>query len=118
MHELPITQRILEISLDHAHHAGADRIIAIYVVMGQFSSFVDDSIQMYWDIISEGTIAVGAALYFQRVPAEMRCLDCGHTRPMQTLDFVCPQCGSKRGEVLGGDALYVETIEVECEEKV
>ncbi len=41
MHELAITQRILEIALEHAGRAGARRITAIHLVVGDLSSVVD-----------------------------------------------------------------------------
>lgn len=112
MHELPITQSILDISLRHAHDANAQRITDIHVVIGQLSSFVDDAIQMYWDIISDGTIAVGATLHFRRIPAEIRCEQCQQTYSIRERDFICPHCGSCRGEVICGDELYVESIDV------
>jgi hydrogenase nickel incorporation protein HypA/HybF len=112
MHELPITEGILEISLRHAEAAQATHITDIHVVIGQLSSFVDDSIQMYWDIISAGTIAVGAILHFRRIAAEVRCGACQHIYPLNTPDFKCPHCGGLHGEIITGDELYVESIEV------
>ena len=53
MHELPVTESVLEIALRHAKGAGAERITNIYLVIGQLSSIVDDSIQFYWDIVSK-----------------------------------------------------------------
>jgi len=37
--------------------ANASKVTGINLVIGQLSSIVDDSIQFYWDTISEGTIA-------------------------------------------------------------
>lgn len=112
MHELPITQNILEISLRYAEEAQAQRITDIRIVIGQLSSFVDDAIQMYWDIISEDTIAVGAKLHFRRIPAVFRCKNCQHTYQSETSDFLCPECGTFWGEIIAGDELYIESIDV------
>jgi hydrogenase nickel incorporation protein HypA/HybF len=113
MHELAITQSILDISLRHAQTVEAKRIVAINLVVGKFSSIVDDSVQFYWDMIAEGTIAQGASLYFERVPAEMKCLDCGHTFEPDDKTFTCPECLSPRVRVTKGDELRVESIDVE-----
>ncbi|MCA9957781.1 MAG: hydrogenase maturation nickel metallochaperone HypA, partial [Anaerolineales bacterium] len=51
MHELPITENILKIANEHATQSGAARVTDLYLVIGQLSSIVDDSIQFYWDII-------------------------------------------------------------------
>ena len=76
MHELPITQSLLEIALRHAKESDATRITDLHIVMGELATMVDDSIQFYWDMIAEGTIAQGATLHFRRVPAELQCMAC------------------------------------------
>lgn len=113
MHELPVTQSVLEIVLNHA--GDAHRITDIYLVIGQLSSFIDESVQFYWDILSEGTIAQGARLHFRREPAVMLCYDCQH-RYYLGGDFTCPNCGSDLVQVESGEEFYVESIEVEMED--
>jgi len=79
MHELSVTENILEIASRHAIKANAHSISDIHIVIGQLSSIIDDSVEFYWDIISEGTICKGARLHFSRIPARLECLDCGNT---------------------------------------
>jgi hydrogenase nickel incorporation protein HypA/HybF len=52
MHELAVTESILEIALRHAQEHNARHITGLYLVLGQWASIVDDSVQFYWDIIS------------------------------------------------------------------
>jgi hydrogenase nickel incorporation protein HypA/HybF len=73
MHELSVTENILEIALRHAAEAQANRITNLYLVIGQLSSIVDDSIQFYWDIITRGTPAEGAQLHFERIQTRLSC---------------------------------------------
>jgi hydrogenase nickel incorporation protein HypA/HybF len=113
MHELSVTQGMLEIVLRHAQQAGAERITQIHLVIGDLSSIVDDSVQFYFDFISQDTIAEGAQLVFQRTPATFRCWDCGNTFTPNERDFTCPQCGGMRVEVVAGNEFRVESIEVE-----
>ena len=113
MHELAVTQSILDICLRHAEQANARRIIDINLVIGQFSSIVDDSVQFYWDIVAEDTIAQGAVLRFHRIPGEMTCGTCGHKFQPNDETFVCPICSSPKVRITKGEEFQVESIEVE-----
>jgi hydrogenase nickel incorporation protein HypA/HybF len=113
MHELPITQSILEITLRHAEQAHATRVTDLYLVIGRLSYVMDDSVQFYWDMIAEGTIAEGAHLHFERVPAELLCLDCGHRYAIDGETLPCPNCESVRVKIASGDEFRLDSISVE-----
>lgn len=114
MHELPVTRGMLEVALDAAREEGADRILGIDVVVGELTSFVDDAVQFYFDILAEDTPAEEARLRFRREPARVTCHGCGHGhRTGPPLRPTCPECGSMALEVEGGRDFYVESIEVE-----
>jgi len=113
MHELPVTESLLEIATRHASTAGASRIISLNIVIGQYASVIDDSIEFYWDIISEGTPANGAKLNFKRIQAEFQCTECmTQFSPGYDL-YTCPNCGSSRLNLLAGNEFYLESIEIE-----
>ena len=57
MHELEITQHILADSIREAERHGAKAIREIRLAIGPFSGFVPECIQMYMDVLAEGTIA-------------------------------------------------------------
>jgi hydrogenase nickel incorporation protein HypA/HybF len=113
MHELSVTESILEISLRHA--ANARKITNLYLVIGQFASIVDDSVQFYWDIISKGTIAEGSVLHFRRLPAALICLDCSNQFSPNAHGFFCPLCKSEHVKVISGQEFFMEAIDVEDE---
>lgn len=113
MHELAVTESILEISLRHAQKAGAARITDIHLVIGALSSIIDDSVQFYWDTIAAGSIAQGATLHFQRIPAEMTCLACSETFQPAADTFTCPRCHSPAVKVTRGDEFRLDSIDIE-----
>ena len=113
MHEMAVTQSILDIAVQHAERNGAARVTALNLVIGQLSSIVDDSVQFYWDIISKDTLCAGATLNFERIPAQMNCLDCGHTYTLSRGLEACPACDGFRVRLVAGDEFRLESIEVE-----
>ena len=113
MHELSVTESILEISLRHAQQAGATRVTDLYLVIGQLASIMDDSVQFYWDIIAKVTVAEGARLHFKRIPAELLCLDCGITYAPDEEILACPQCQSVRVKVVAGEEFRLDSIDIE-----
>ena len=113
MHELSVTQSVLDIALEKAGEAQASRIMRINLVAGELSSIVDDCVQFYFDFLSDDTIASGATLSFTRVPMQVRCRNCGHSFSPDKASWNCPQCGKWDAEVMAGQEFYVDSIEVE-----
>jgi hydrogenase nickel incorporation protein HypA/HybF len=114
MHELAITQSILEIAQRHAEGAGARRILVINLVIGELTGFVDDSIQFYFDFLSQDSPAQGAQLTFERIVARAQCRECGtEYAPPDSRLWTCPACGELGGDVIAGREFYVASIEIE-----
>ena len=114
MHELTITEHILQIALAHLPPQEDVYISDVHLVIGDLSSIVDDSVQFYWDILAENTAASNATLHFQRLPAQLTCQTCSHTYRPPPEDWACPACGGLRVRVVTGEEFYVEAIEVEA----
>ena len=112
MHELSITQNILNIVTEHAKRANAQKVTVIHLVVGQLTGFIDDSIQFYFDLLSPGSMAEGARLDIERIPAEVRCRSCGKVFALEGYKWTCPKCAAVGGEVLRGREFQVESIEV------
>ncbi len=114
MHELAVTQGILDVVIDVAKQNGHRRVTLIELVVGELSSIVDDSIQFYFDILSRESLAEGAKLEFRRQPATANCWDCGSQFSVAApLVSLCPTCGGARLRVSGGQEFYVDSIEIE-----
>jgi len=113
MHELAVTESILEIALRHAQSAEARQVTALHLVIGDLTSIIDDSVQFYWDIIAKDTIAEGARLYFRRIPIQMQCLACQGQFLPENNDFTCPVCASNRVKILNGEEFFLEAIDIQ-----
>ena len=113
MHELSVTESILNIATKHAQTANARRVTDIHIVLGQLASIVDDSVQFYWDLISQDTLCMGARLHFKRIPAKLSCQDCGTEYSLPAELTPCPQCGSMHIKVVSGEEFWLDSIEIE-----
>jgi hydrogenase nickel incorporation protein HypA/HybF len=115
MHELSVTQELLRLALRQAAAAGASRVTALSVAIGELSTFSEDAIDFCWEHTSAGTLCDGATIHFHRTDAELTCRDCGQVHAWQGEPRPCPHCGSLRLEISAGDDLLLESIEAELE---
>ena len=113
MHELSVTQSIVDIVARHAAQAQAKRVVRIHLVVGELSSIIDDSVQFYFDYVSKDTIAEGAELAFVRLPVKVVCEACGHEWQPEGADWTCPQCRQAKARVVAGREFFVDSIEVD-----
>lgn len=113
MHELAVTEEIIKIVTELSR---GRRVREIVLVIGDLSSFVDESIQFYFDRLTESTPLEGAKLLFKRIPVKLRCYRCKEEfNP--TEDYICPHCGGIGGDIIEGREFYIESIEVEDEDR-
>ena len=113
MHELSVTEQLLNITLEHADRANAQKVLKVNLVIGDLSGFEGESIQFYFDLLSRGTKAEKASLSISRVPARVRCRQCRNEFAPEAMDWLCPRCGGLIEDVISGREFYVESIEVE-----
>ncbi len=113
MHELSVTEQLLNITLDHARRANADRVLKVNLVIGDLTSFSSESVRFYFDMLSKGTKAENAFLSISRIPAKVRCTFCRNEFSPEAMNWLCPRCGGSIEDVISGREFYVESIEVE-----
>jgi len=116
MHELPITESILNVVLKHAKMNGARRVVTVYLQVGKLSDLEDDWIQRYFNYLSKGTPAEGAKLKIERTPVRMKCHACSTSYEAEMAkkdDPVCPACGEKGGTLLSGREYIIKEMEVQ-----
>lgn len=114
MHELSITQSILDIALDYAQRNRAQKILEVHLQIGEISDFEDEWLQRYFDFLSKDTIAEGAKVKIERIPAQGQCAKCLTVFPLDkaTWSNKCPACGEGNWELISGREFRVEALEV------
>jgi hypothetical protein len=63
MHELGVTESIVNIALTKAEEVKASRILQISIVIGELSGFVPDCIEFYFESLRKDTIAEISILF-------------------------------------------------------
>ena len=117
MHEYPVTVRIVEIAEETAEKRKA-KVRRIDLVVGKDSGFIGESIQMYFDIVAEGTRCEGAKLVIEGVEPRLRCTQCGELFARRLYSFACPSCGGEGEPTAIGKEFYIKSMELETEEDI
>jgi len=115
MHEVPVTQSILDIALRHAAGQRVRRIAVIHLRIGELSDLEDEWLQSYFEHLSRGTLAEQAKLAITRTPIVLRCRGCEHSFEVHREvlhDSNCPSCGEARCEFVSGREYVVASMEV------
>ena len=104
---------MLDLVLEEAKKVGAGKVEKINLVIGEMSGSVDQCVEFYFEFLSKDTIANEATLSFKTVPLQARCSNCNELFVPKKFDWACPRCQSSKLEIVTGNELYVESIEVE-----
>jgi hydrogenase nickel incorporation protein HypA/HybF len=111
MHELALTQSIVDIV---ARHAGGRAVRRVTLAVGKLACVMPDAIRFCFDIVATGTALEGARLEIIEVEAWARCRACGEDFARETLWTACP-CGARDFEPRAGQELLVKDYEVDAD---
>jgi hydrogenase nickel incorporation protein HypA/HybF len=109
MHELSVSSAVVDTVLKHAE---GRRVTVVSLRIGHLRQVVPESLAFYFELVSRETLCEGARLEQELVPARLRCGPCGREWDPEDAWFRCVSCGGA-GEVIAGNELEVESIEVE-----
>jgi hydrogenase nickel incorporation protein HypA/HybF len=73
MHELGITCQLLEIVLARAAEAGATKVSAVHIEIGEDSDVAPEALDFYWTDVARATPAEGAQLLFSTASEAFAC---------------------------------------------
>ncbi len=116
MHELPVMQSVLNVILKHAVLHRVKKVHAVGLSVGTLSDLEEEWMQKYFDHLSKGTVAEGAKLRIQWVPAVLSCEACGKRFDLDKtrLDGItCPACGEKNFTLVSGREYHIRDMEAE-----
>jgi len=108
MHELAITQNIVDIISEKAE---SRRVIRVKLAIGKLSAIEPDAVQFCFDVCTRGTYAEGALLEIDHIDGMGRCQQCAREMPLALAAWAC-QCGSDDIDCIAGQELNITEMEV------
>ena len=112
MHELALADAIVRIADEHA--AGR-RVLKVEVKVGRLRQVVPSALAFAFELVAQGTSVEGAELELEDVEAEGRCRDCGAETHLREFPLTCGACGGLGVDVIKGQELLVESLELDDE---
>ena len=117
MHELALTQDILDTAVRYAQQANSQKVDTIVLRVGALRDVSRDWIQYYFNFIRKGTMAEEAEILVIVNPIVCRCHECNmefevDRNRLYDEEIVCPGCAAKNYTLISGTEFRIEGIEV------
>ena len=110
MHELSIAEAVVAIAAEHAR----DRQVAkVELKVGHLRQVVPSALEFSFELVAKDTPVEGAELEIEEVPAAGVCRACGAESVLADFPLSCEACGGFDLEVIRGEELLVESLELE-----
>jgi hydrogenase nickel incorporation protein HypA/HybF len=110
VHELSIAESVVEIA---TRHAAGRRVYRVDLRVGHLRQVVPSALEFAFELTARGTPLEGAKLRIEDVPAEGICRSCGARSVMTEFPLQCSRCGGLDLEVVAGEELQVDSLELE-----
>jgi len=112
MHEVSVMAEAVRLAVDAAKSSGASRVLALRLRVGALSGVVPDAMRFAFDVVCRDTMAAGASLEIESVPAACWCATC--RAEFECADFFneCPRCHNVSGELRRGRELEIASVEM------
>jgi hydrogenase nickel incorporation protein HypA/HybF len=104
---------MMETLASYLKEKGARKVTRVKIKVGKLSGVEPELLKSAFDIIKRGTFASDAEMEMEIVPVRVKCLKCNHVFEPKNFVFICTRCGSPNCEVLEGEELILERIELE-----
>lgn len=112
MHELALTEDILEAALEAAQRVGARAIQRLHLTLSSASHIEPESVRIHFAAISRDTPAEGAEIVFVVREVRQTCRRCGRAFVADS-SLLCPVCGMPASPEPEQDELRLDSIDVE-----
>lgn len=89
------------------------RVLQVKLKVGELTNAEPEALSMAFEAYSKDTLCEGAELIVERISVQGRCQTCHEEFPVVTMLFLCPKCRNSGIDVIQGEELLLESLEVE-----
>lgn len=113
MHELGITQSIVEIALRTAQAQAAEKVHSITLEIGTLAGVIPEALEFCYAVCSKETLLEESRLIIETVQARARCRNCGDEYDLTDLLACCSRCNSVASDLLCGEEMRIKEMEID-----
>ena len=112
MHEVSIMTEAVRMAVETARASGGASVTGLKLRVGTLSGAVPEAMRFAFDVVCRDTLAEGAWLEIESVPAACWCATC--QAEFACMDFFneCPRCHDLSGELRRGRELEIASVEM------
>ena len=112
MHEMALSQSLLDLIGEHARAASASRVTRVVLEIGVLSHVDPAAMSFCFDSAARGTIAENAILQICEPSGKAYCFTCEKTIQIGARGEACPDCHGYQLLVNGGEEMKLKELEV------
>jgi hydrogenase nickel incorporation protein HypA/HybF len=110
MHELSIADAVAQVA---TRHASGRRVTRVELKVGYLRQVVPSALEFAWQLVTDHTPLEGAELAIEEIPPRGRCRTCNAATTMESFPLQCRHCGGLDVELLAGEELLVDALELD-----
>jgi len=107
---------MIELASSTARAENARRISLIELEVGALAGVMSEALEFCFAAASRNTLAEGARLKINTIPAQGKCLACDIVLQVYSFASQCPQCGQYLLHITKGDDLRITAVTIDDEE--
>lgn len=113
MHEMSVAIGIMKVLAAKLREEGPCKLRSAELAVGELSGIDRDSLRFALDTLLDEAGYKDVQMRFEQVPAAFKCNNCGWGGRLKNYALVCPGCKGIDLDIISGQDVYLERIEVE-----
>ena len=119
VHELALLSSVVKAVENACSAAGSSEVKVVALRVGALSGAMPAALDWAWPLAVAGSVAEGAELRLEEVPAAVWCTACNAEREIDSFYALrCPECGNPTANLVRGREFLVSYLELEVPDHV